>query len=252
MKRTNHSRREIRVSAAPQRFEIRKLDDGSRSISGTAVVFNSLSEKFDGWVERISPGAFTQSLRSNPDVIILYQHDMSQPLGRVSSGTARVWQNDNGLQFTCTLPDTSWARDLIALLERGDVSQMSFGFAVPPGGDTWDIQPDGTMLRTVNQAILYECSVVTVPAYSATSVDLRNAPAHIREQIKANRRDLEDEDDDDIDNDLEDLDCDCRCAECRNGDCETCSNELCDDDDCAECPIQTRTAHVALLMRRLR
>jgi uncharacterized protein len=179
--------RETRVSATPQRFEIRKNSDGSRSINGTAVVFNSLSEDLGGFKERIAPGAFTQSLKDNPDVIIAYQHDLSQPLGRVSSGTAKVWQDSRGLQFSCTLPETTYASNLIALMERGDVSQMSFGFAVPPGGDEWTLQPDGTPLRTVNTANLFECSVVTTPAYSATSVNLRSAPSYIRTKIKARR-----------------------------------------------------------------
>jgi HK97 family phage prohead protease len=178
--------RETRVSSTPQRLEIRRNADGSRTISGTAVVFGALSEDM-GFRERIAPGAFSQSLKDHPNVLILAQHDMAQPLGSVESGTAKVWQDDRGVQFTCKLPDTSWADDLASLISDGIVRSMSFGFSVPPGGDDWTTQSDGTTLRTVNTALLYECSVVTAPAYAQTSVSLRSAPAHIREQIRAKR-----------------------------------------------------------------
>ena len=192
MKKQQHrsiGSRETRVSRTSQRFEIRKNEDGSRTISGTAVVFGALSEDM-GFRERIASGAFTQSLKDNPNVLILAQHDMSQPLGSVESGTAKVWQDDRGVRFTCKLPDTSWANDLASLISDDIVRSMSFGFSVPPGGDEWSLLPDGTALRTVNTAVLYECSVVTAPAYAQTSVSLRSAPAHIREQISAIRADV--------------------------------------------------------------
>jgi uncharacterized protein len=178
--------RETRVLAAPQRFEIRKNADGSRTLSGTVVVWNALSEDM-GFRERIAPGAFSQSLKDNPNVLILAQHDMAQPLGSVESDTAKVWQDDSGLQFTCKLPDTSWANDLASLIEDGIVRSMSFGFSVLPGGESWGALHDGTALRTITAARLFECSVVTAPAYAQTSVSLRRAPAHIRARIQAKR-----------------------------------------------------------------
>lgn len=261
--------RETRVSTAAQGFEIRTNADGSRTISGTAVVFGALSENLGGFRERIAAGAFTQSLRDNADVLILAQHNLAQPLGRVSSGTAKVWQDERGLHFSCTLPETSWARDLVALLQRGDVRQMSFGFAVPPGGDEWTTEPDGLLLRTVNMATVYECSVVTAPAYAQTSVSLRSAPAHIKAQLQKEddgqrgdfnfvRYDLGDDapdvgDDGNGESGDDDLDgCECRCAPCQEDRCADCDNPLCTEDNCATCPVQVREAHFALLMRRLR
>src|ERR1035437_3165994 len=123
-------KRELRLHVTPQKFEIRKNSDGSRSISGYAATFGDLSQDLGGFREKIQPGAFSQSLKSNPDVLCLYGHDTNQILGRVSSGTLTIAEDEKGLRFTCNLPDTSTARDLIALMERGDVSQMSFGFAM--------------------------------------------------------------------------------------------------------------------------
>jgi hypothetical protein len=48
---------------------------------------------------------------------------------------------------------------------------MSFGFSVPRGGDSWS--EDGSR-RTLNQVRLHEASIVTFPAYEATSASVRS------------------------------------------------------------------------------
>jgi phage head maturation protease len=62
-------KRELRVHAAPQQFEIRKNADGSRSVSGYFAKFNVLSHDLGNWFERIAPGAFTTSLRTSTTVV---------------------------------------------------------------------------------------------------------------------------------------------------------------------------------------
>jgi hypothetical protein len=57
-------------------------------------------------------------------------------------------------------------------MQRGDVSSMSFGFSVPPKGDSWS-QDGGT--RELHQIRLHEVSIVTgFPAYEATSASVRS------------------------------------------------------------------------------
>lgn len=257
-KHKKQSTRELRVHLMPQRFEVRSNADGTRSISGYAGVFNSLSEDLGGFKETIKPGAFKQSLVDNPDVLCLYGHDQNQILGRVSSGTMTIGEDNIGLRFTCKLPDTSTARDLTALMERGDISQMSFGFSVPPNGDEWT-QVNDQIIRTLINVVLYEVSVVGVPAYSSSSVNLRSCPVALRSKLTRSNDDEEDNTDDALDCDGIDADnpddckgCECGCAECRDGNCEQCSATDCDDEDCADCPMQTRAAHTRLLLARLR
>jgi HK97 family phage prohead protease len=126
-KQKTKSTRELRVQAAPQKFEVRGIADGSRSISGYGAVLNSLSDDLGGFREQIRPGAFRDSLaNTNIDPLCLYGHNNNQILGRRSSGTLQIAESNIGLKFTCILPDTSTARDLIALMEHGDLSQMSF------------------------------------------------------------------------------------------------------------------------------
>ena len=227
------SKRELRVQIAPQKFEIRQNADGSRSISGYAATFNDLSQDLGNFRERIQAGAFAQSLKDNPDVLCLYAHDPSQLLGRVASGTLQIAEDDKGLRFTCKLPDTSTARDLIALMQRSDISSMSFGFSVVE--DDWKQAPDGTLIRTLLQVVLHEISVVPQPAYTSTSVDLRSMPAEFRKLVQRDDNDNEDEG--------SDTGCDCDCEACKAGKCDECDNPECHDPVCLEngCPMRDDT-----------
>jgi hypothetical protein len=57
-------------------------------------------------------------------------------------------------------------------LQRGDVDSMSFGFSVPPKGESWS---DDGSVRELHQVRLHEVSVVTGwPAYVATSASVRS------------------------------------------------------------------------------
>jgi HK97 family phage prohead protease len=255
-KHTKQSKREVRVQVTPQKFEIRSNADGSRSISGYAAVFGSLSEDLGGFREKIAPGAFAQSLRDNPDVLCLYGHDSNQILGRVSSGTLTIAEDSVGLRFTCKLPSTSTANDLIALMERGDLGAMSFGFSLTQGGggDEWT-EVNGQVIRTLTNVVLWEVSVVGQPAYSATSVDLRSCPVTLRSKL--NLRDetddddnddddlLDDEDtDEDFDNESEDYRCSYRCMACRSADFAHQSNLQ--EDDPAERSKRSAAVKTAL------
>jgi uncharacterized protein len=241
MKKPAQPKHELRVASQPQRFEVRKNADGSRSIAGYAAVFNGLSQDLGGFKEKISPGAFKESLSDNPDVLIYFGHDHNQILGRVSSGTLTIAEDAKGLKFRCVLPNTSTANDLIELMERGDISSMSFGFYVPDGGDDWS-EVNGQIVRTLNNVVLLEVSVVGQPAYTQASVSLRSLPASLRGKVKGKR---------DVDN-PDSTECDCTCEQCEDDRCEECSNSLCESDSCIGCATQVLEAHRSLLMRRLR
>jgi hypothetical protein len=71
-----------------------------------------------------------------------------------------------GLYVEADLPDTQAGRDAKVLIQRGDVTGFSFGFTVPPGGDSWN--SDGTE-RTLKSVRLLEVSTgVAFPAYPST------------------------------------------------------------------------------------
>jgi HK97 family phage prohead protease len=105
-------------------------------VVGYSSVYNSLSENLNGFRERVAPTAFLKSLRENADVRCLINHDPSLIIGRTTNRTLRLSSDSTGLRMACSLPDTSYARDLYASISRGDVNSMSFAFTVDPDGDT--------------------------------------------------------------------------------------------------------------------
>lgn len=177
-------------------FEAGDVDDEgfARSFSGYAAVFNSPSEPLP-FVETIAPGAFKRSLNSGREVRAFVNHNSDAPLATTKNNSLRLVEDERGLRVDMTLPDTTAGRDLSVLLRDGVVHSMSFGFAVPRGGDAWS--EDG-QTRELREVILYEVSVVTgFPAYAATeganvrSIDEPDAPTEPTRSLDIMRRYLE-------------------------------------------------------------
>ena len=152
-------------------LRVKRNDAGQPVVEGYAAVFNSLSEDLGGFREQILPGAFATSLQSNPDVRALFNHNEDNVLGRTKSGTLDLSEDETGLYWRCTLPDTAMARDLAVSIERGDIDQCSFGFYCVD--DDWAMLDD-TPVRSVKAAEVFDVSAVTYPAYTATSVAMRS------------------------------------------------------------------------------
>jgi len=160
------------------KIEIRKSgsDATTNTLRGYAAKFNALSENLGGFREQIVPGAFDDVL--SDDVRALFNHDGNQVLGRTTSGTLRIFQDEIGLGYEVDLPDTQTARDLVVSIERGDVSQSSFAFRIASNGDSWDENEDGVWIRTINKFYrLYDVSPVTFPAYPDATVGMRTLDA---------------------------------------------------------------------------
>ncbi len=154
-------------------LKIERRDGQAPKLVGHAAVFNSLSEDLGGFREQILPGAFAEAIKTD-DVRALFNHDSNFVLGRNVSGTLRLAEDVRGLAIEIDLPDTPTIRDLVAApIERGDVSQMSFGFSVRPGGQDWAKNDDGHVVRSLKKVRLYDVSPVTFPAYRSTDVAVR-------------------------------------------------------------------------------
>lgn len=150
-----------------------RAQNGKRTLTGYAAVFNSNTDIGGYFFEQIAPGAFSKSL-ANDDVRALFDHDSGRLLGRKSAGTLRLEEDDKGLRVEIDLPDTSDGRDVAQLVERGDLDGMSFGFIVRH--DEWDETADPPR-RTIHAVELREVSAVTFPAYPDTSLALRSRDA---------------------------------------------------------------------------
>jgi len=161
-------------------FRVKKGDDGNQ-ISGYAAVFNTWSDDLGGFKERIIPGAFANAL-SKSDCRALINHDSNLILGRQSAGTLELQEDDAGLRMKVDLPDTQAARDLVISINRGDITQQSFGFIVKT--DKWT---ENRETREVTRDIieieeLFDVSPVTFPAYPDTTVAKRSLDAATREK----------------------------------------------------------------------
>ena len=147
-------------------FELRAVENGDgMTFTGYAAVFNSPSEPLP-FIERIAPGAFKRSLKARNDIKLLWNHDTGSVLGSTRAGTLKLEEDNYGLRVTAVLPETSLGKDVRTLVQRGDVSAMSFGFSVPANGDSWNTEGTERTLRSVR---IHEVSIVAFPAYSQTA-----------------------------------------------------------------------------------
>jgi HK97 family phage prohead protease len=166
---------EIRVNATS--FEIRAEGDGM-TFTGYASVFNSPSQDLGGFIEYVAPGAFKRSLQSRNEVKLLWNHDAGEPLASLRGGSMQLVEDDRGLKVTATLPQTSRGRDVAELLRTNVIDSMSFGFNVIK--DTWS--RDG-QTRTLDSVRLFEVSIVSFPAYEATTAQVRSQPTINPDQL---------------------------------------------------------------------
>jgi HK97 family phage prohead protease len=152
--------------------EFREVEDGKgMTFEGYASVFNSPSEPIGGqFTEYVKPGAFKRSLDARNDVKLLWNHDTGEVLGSTRAGTLRLVEDSHGLKAIAELPNTQRGRDTAELLRRGDVANMSFGFSVPKGGDSW---ADNGATRELHSVRLHEVSIVAYPAYLASTASVR-------------------------------------------------------------------------------
>lgn len=159
-----------------------RAEDGKLRMAGYAAVFNEPSLPLP-FIERISPGAFRKTLTETPDVRLLINHE-GLPMARTKNGTMRLYEDQKGLYFEAELADTQEARDLYTLVSRGDVDQMSFAFRVIR--QKWNEDRTERMLTEVSLAD-GDVSIVTYPAYPATSVEAREALKRAVQALKEGR-----------------------------------------------------------------
>lgn len=148
------------------------LTGKGKTLSGYAAIFNSEAVLGD-FIEVIRQGAFAKSLATGSNIRALYHHQGDALLGTTRSGTLQLLEDDKGLMFTLTLPETTHGKDLAILVDRGDVAGCSFGFRVAPGGDRWE-QRGKQMVRELLNVDLLEITLTADPAYQDTTVAVRS------------------------------------------------------------------------------
>lgn len=146
----------------------------TQTIQGSAVVYNTLSEKIETY-----SGSFYESIKESAfgdvetqDILALWSHDTTKILGRTKSKTLRLYNTNKSLDFELDLPNSTIGHETFELIKRGDITSMSFGFRVLL--DEFRSASDGmSVIREIVSATLYEISPVAWPAYTQTEVEAR-------------------------------------------------------------------------------
>jgi HK97 family phage prohead protease len=150
----------------PPEYETREItskleagaDEKKKFLRGF-IPYNSRSDHYN---EIIAPGAFKKTMQERT-IVALINHDANQVLGSTKNGTVSFEDSEQGLSVIVELPDTTYARDAWAVIERGDVDTMSFGFQPV----TVTLENGMDVLKEVR---LFEVSfLVAFPAYEETT-----------------------------------------------------------------------------------
>lgn len=174
-------------------LELRAAPNGRRQIRGR-FPYNVTATLHDGGQtgrprkEKFAPGAFTYSLESDADVHLLSGHSFDKPLASKNNGSLAFSDNAEALSFVATIApevaETSYARDVFALILSGLAVGLSPGFRIPPPAAVPPDQAEKVeeeapslgraIIRTILAAILFELSIVTRPAYDQAQVEARS------------------------------------------------------------------------------
>ena len=160
----------------------RHAEGDTTTVSGYAAIIGEVADIGGSFNEVLARGAFTKTLQTS-DVRAYFDHDRGRVLGRSAAGTLRLQEDSKGLAIEIDLPDTSDGRDTRTLIERGDISGMSFGFVVLR--QEWD-ESGEIPLRTILEVELREVSIVSEPAYDGTTIARRSLDSARKERRQQN------------------------------------------------------------------
>ena len=116
------------------------------------------------------------------NVDLLRGHSFDKPIASMVAGSLKLDDSATALRFEADLPEDppSWVTDTVRAVEAGLIRGVSPGFRVPPASAVASAEElvdepgnPGVQIRQINQAVLYELSLVTRPAYSASEVNVR-------------------------------------------------------------------------------
>lgn len=151
---------ECRIGKQFKEFAVKELsyNGESRTISGYAAVFNNKDKAGDILLK----GCFAKSINdrgpestANDKIIMLWQHDMHEPIGRISV----LQEDEKGLYFEAVIDDVERGNQAIKQLESGTLNQFSIGYSYVWEKCEYDQERDAFIVKEV---VLYEISVVSI------------------------------------------------------------------------------------------
>lgn len=175
------------VPATVQPVTVTRTEGKPTVVHGYGAVFHRADNPgteywlYRDLVERIGRGAFDRAISEKDDVRALFNHDVNQILGRSSAGTLRLSVDEVGLRYEFDVPDSPNGQNLVAALERKDVTGSSFSF------DILKVQyseEKDYFVREMLDVRLYDVGPVTFPAYTAATAGVRSEWKQIKRTAK--------------------------------------------------------------------
>lgn len=177
-------------------LEIRKRASGAMALRGR-FPYNETAVLSDGGrtgrpkKETFSSHAFAFRVDDpKAEIHLLVGHSFVKPLASKLAGTLKLTDGADALTFDAEiapeLADVSYVKDFIAGLSAGLVTGLSPGFRIPPKravknaetvtseGSNPAAGQHNAIIRTVHEALLFELSVVTRPAYADAQIEARS------------------------------------------------------------------------------
>jgi HK97 family phage prohead protease len=140
--------------------------------------------------EEFASRAFSYRVdRPDEDIHLLIGHSYDRPIASRGAGTLTLNDRDDALTFEAMLDEEtqeiSWVADFLRAFNAGLIRGISPGFRLPPpravakAEEVIEEDPaEGTaLIRVILQALLYELSMVTRPAYDETEVEAEERSA---------------------------------------------------------------------------
>lgn len=134
------------------------VSQDKRTISGYAAVFGNRDEALDILVQ----GCCAKSIKehgpessSNRKIVFLWQHDMSEPLGRITV----LREDDYGLYFEAVIDKIPEGDRCLQQLESGTINQFSIGFRYIWDKCEWDEEKEALIVK---ELVLFEISAVSI------------------------------------------------------------------------------------------
>lgn len=143
--------------------EFKSSEDGS--IEGYGAIFGNIDRGRDV----VNKGAFSESLKTDHKVKMLWQHDPYQPIGVWDE----VYEDEKGLRVKGKiLADVKAGQEAAALVKAGAINGLSIGYRVLEFSEE---KVDGSWVRYVEKAELWEVSLVTFPMNPVATLDAKTA-----------------------------------------------------------------------------
>lgn len=136
--------------------------------NGEFIGYASIFNVKDHLGDIVLPGAFAKSLKANPEVKLLWQHQQKEPIGVIQE----LYEDERGLRIKGQfLLEVARAKEAYALVKNKAIKGLSIGYNID------DFYYEGNV-RYIKAVSLLEISLVTLPANPLAEV------THIKDASK--------------------------------------------------------------------